>query len=146
RIVHLQDAAPPRRDSGLRSMEDRGCVQPNIASFSQARNRAATLDNLAYVAFGNPSKSVRARSDQKWRIVCGYWINMNAQGRHVRQDFSGRFDMQHSALDAPGIEAIDGDPLLNGNGAVLVPTQGPVRRGALVEQNGSGGSTIISQH
>jgi hypothetical protein len=74
-----------------------------------------------------------------------YSIDMDPQGHHTRQQFKARFDMQHAALDTPGPETINRDALFHGNGAVLMPAQGPVRLGCLVEQYSSDRPAIAAQ-
>jgi hypothetical protein len=89
---------------------------------------------------------MRPGRDQQRRIACRDRIDVNPQGHHAREQRKGWLDMLHAALDAPGFETVDRDPRFHGDGAILVPAQRPVRRGRLVEQDGSDRMTGLSKH
>jgi hypothetical protein len=62
---------------------------------------------------------------------------MDAQGHHAGQQIERRFDVMHPLLHGPGAKAIDVQSFDDTDRAVLVPGEGPVRRGGFVEQDGA---------
>jgi hypothetical protein len=62
-----------------------------------------------------------------------HWIEMHAQRHHTGNEIKWRLYMRLTALEGPRAKAGDIDTLPDRDRAILVPGQGPVGRGGLVE-------------
>ena len=126
-VIDLQHAPPRRIARGFGGMDDRGRVQPNVAGVRQAMSRAVALRHVLQLADRDAAQAVRARHDKQRRVVLAAIVEVRAQRDHALENFKGRLDVEDAGLDRPRAEAFALDPFANGDGAVLMPAERPVR-------------------
>lgn len=127
-------------------MKDQGCIQPNIAFVGEARPHAEGCDGAGHIGLGDPAHAVRSRRDQQWRVVRRHRVQVDPQRHHPLQDGGGQRDVQQAGLARPRTKAGHIPPGQHGDSAVLVPGQGPVRAGGLVEQHRPDSPAVRPQH
>ena len=118
-------------------VEDRRGIEPDVAAFCEAGMSAVPGDMGGDFAFRDAAVAVGAGCDQERRIICIHRIEMEAQRQHAVEQRLRRGDVLDARLDGPWAEARRVVAFDHGDGAVLMPAERPVGRGALVEQDGA---------
>lgn len=80
---------------------------------------------------------MRARSNEQWGIGCRNIIEVYAYGYHIRQNLERWCDMKSTILRRPWTKPFDVHTFGYRDRAILMPSQRPIRRRILIEENGA---------
>src|SRR5688572_30060932 len=100
-VVDLEHTPSLSGCSGVRRVEDRRRVGPDIAAIGQACEDSGALDRLGNPLDRDASVATRAERDEQWRIERVNRVEMDADRDHPFDHAERRFGMWHPLLDCP---------------------------------------------
>ncbi len=101
--------------------------------------------NVAGVPRRNGAQLMRSRHNEQRRIIIAAIIKMCTDRNHAGQDVERRLNVNESRLYGPWTKPRNVTSCAHSDSAILMPRNGPVNLGGLVEDNRSHGTRGVTQ-